>query len=64
MAPFEVHRPDGPERGIRVVCPEHDEETEYRPGERSGTFYCSGCGIELEVGLFDPHDWRDFGERC
>lgn len=61
---YEVERPAGPERGILVRCPDHGEETEFMPGRNRGAFYCSGCGIELEVGLQDPDDWRDWGERC
>lgn len=64
MTTYEIERPDGPERGIRVRCPEHGEETEFHPGQRGGAFYCSGCGIEVEARLHDAHDWRDWGERC
>jgi len=64
MSAYEIERPDGPERGIRVRCPDHGEETEFEPGRRRGTFYCSICGLELEVALHDPYDWRDPGERC
>ena len=64
MTTYEIERPDGPERGIRVRCPDHDEETEFQPERRRGTFYCSRCGFEVEVALHDTLDWRDMGERC
>lgn len=60
----EIRPPSGPERGIRVVCTDHGEQTEFRPGRRQGTFYCEVCGVDVEVGLHDAHDWRDRGERC
>ena len=61
---YEIERPDGPERGIRVVCVEHGEDAEFRPEQRRGAFYCPDCGIEIEVALHDLLDWRDLGERC
>lgn len=61
---YEIERFDGPERGIRVSCPEHGEHEEFPPGRRRVVFYCSGCGYELEVAVHDTHDWRDWGERC
>lgn len=64
MTMYEIKQPDGLERGIRVRCPEHGEEEEFQPGYQRVAFYCSGCGIEIEVGLYDTHDWRDWGERC
>jgi uncharacterized protein (DUF983 family) len=64
MKPFEIQRPDGPERGILVRCSEHGEQEEYRPGYQRVAFYCPGCGIELDVRLHDADDWRDWGERC
>lgn len=64
MSPYEVERPDGPERGVRVTCTTHDEHEEFDPGHRRVAFYCPGCGFELEVALHDTLDWRDMGERC
>lgn len=64
MISYEIERPSGPERGIRVVCQDHDEEMEFQPGHQKGAFYCSGCGVEIEIALNDPHDWRDLGEWC
>lgn len=60
---FEIERPDGPERGLQITCPEHGEREEFQPGKTGGTFYCSGCGVEIEVQVRAP-DWRDWGERC
>lgn len=64
MTTYEIKRPDGPERGIRVACPDHGEAKEFQPGYRRVAFYCPECGIEIEVQLHDTHDWRDWGERC
>jgi hypothetical protein len=64
MTTYEVELPDGPERGLRIVCPDHDAATELQPGERGGTLYCPDCGYELEVRLHDTFDWRDWGEHC
>jgi uncharacterized protein (DUF983 family) len=61
---YEIERPTGPERGIRVRCPEHGEFEEFQPGRRRVAFFCSGCGFEIEVALHDTHEWRDLGERC
>lgn len=63
MSTYEIERPDGPERGVRVACPEHGEAEEFHPAERRVAFYCPGCGVELEVELHRD-DWRDLGERC
>lgn len=64
MTTYEIERPDDLERGVRVSCPEHGESTEFQPGYQRVAFYCSGCGLEIEVGLHDETDWRDLGERC
>jgi hypothetical protein len=64
MAGFQIEMPDGPERGVRVGCPEHDEWTEFPVGIRSGSVACDRCGMELNVNLRNLHDWRDWGERC
>lgn len=64
MATFTVEVPDEEERGVRVGCEDHDEWEEFPPGLRSGTFHCSGCSFEVEVGIHDLLDWRDWGERC
>lgn len=61
---YEIDRADDPERGIRVRCTDHDVTEEFEPGYRSGSFYCSECGFEVEVSLHDMLDWRDWGERC
>jgi hypothetical protein len=64
MARFSVETPDGPERGIRVGCVDHDEWVVFQPGVRKGRFYCAGCGYEIAVDVRDTHDWRDLGEMC
>lgn len=64
MSPYQVERPDGPERGIQIACTEHDEREEFHPGHRRVVFYCPDCGVEVEVSLHDTFDWRDLGERC
>lgn len=64
MPRYTVEVPDGRERGIRVTCEDHGESEAFQPGYRKGTFYCELCGYELEIGLHDPHDWRDVGEMC
>ncbi|SER13413.1 hypothetical protein [Natrinema salaciae] len=64
MCSYTIGVPDGGERGIRVECDDHGEWEEFQPGYRTVTFYCEGCGLELEVDLRDPADWRDLGERC
>lgn len=64
MAQYEIERPAGPERGIRVACPEHGESREFESGRGRVAFFCEGCGLELEVAVHDPFDWRDLGERC
>ena len=64
MTPYEIERPTERERGIRLRCPEHDEEVELQPGHSGGVLYCPGCGIEIEISLHDDLDWRDWGERC
>ena len=64
MATFTVEVPDEQERGMRIVCEDHDEWEEFDSGYRKVAFYCSGCGFEVEVNLQDTHDWRDLGEMC
>lgn len=64
MSTYEVDPPAGPERGIRVSCAEHGAAEEYDPGQRRVAFFCPDCGVEVEVALHDPFDWRDLGERC
>ncbi|MFB6164235.1 MAG: hypothetical protein ABEJ31_03660 [Haloarculaceae archaeon] len=64
MATYEIETPDGPERGVRVGCREHDEWAEFQPGYRTVAFACDGCGTGVEVSLHDLTDWRDWGERC
>jgi uncharacterized protein (DUF983 family) len=64
MVTYEVERPDGEERGIRIACPDHGESEEFQPGYRRVSFYCPGCEFELTVELDDPHDPRDLGELC
>lgn len=61
---YEIERPRGEERGIRVRCTDHDESAEFQPGYRRVSFYCSGCGVELTVELDDADEWRDLGEKC
>lgn len=61
---YQVEIPEGPERGIRVSCPDHGESEEYPPGRRHVAFFCPGCGFELEVSVHDTHDWRAWDERC
>jgi hypothetical protein len=34
MRSYVIERPDGPERGVRVRCPDHDESQEFQPGRR------------------------------
>lgn len=63
MVRYEVERPEGRERGIRVACPEHGESEEFQPGYARVAFFCSGCGVELTVEL-DEEDWRAWDERC
>jgi len=63
MPSYSVELQEGPERGIRVECDEHGESTEFSPDSRQGSFYCEGCGRELEVGVF-TEEWRDLGEMC
>ncbi|MFC7142007.1 hypothetical protein ACFQMA_19495 [Halosimplex aquaticum] len=63
MTSYSVELLDGEERGIRVSCDEHGESTEFPPDRRSGTFYCEGCGRELDVGVH-TEEWRDLGEMC
>lgn len=60
---FVVEEVEGPERGLRVTCTEHDESAVFDPGQRRVTFYCPGCGYELEAALH-AEDWRDLGEMC
>lgn len=64
MTTYEIERPDGPERGIRVRCPEHGEEEALQLGHQRVAFYCAGCGFEVEDHLHDTQDWRDWGEMC
>ena len=64
MSQYLIEAPEGPERGVRVTCREHDESVEFPPGHRKGAFYCELCGYELEVDLRDAHEWRDMGEMC
>lgn len=62
-ATYVVERLPGPERGIRVSCTAHDESEEFPPGRARVSFYCPGCGLEVEAALH-ADDWRDLGERC
>ena len=64
MTTYEVQRPDGDERGIRVACPEHDHAEEFPPGRARVTFYCPDCAFEVEVALHDDLDRRPWGEMC
>lgn len=64
MVTYEVERPDGPERGLRVACPEHGEEEHFPAGRSRVAFYCEGCGFEVEVAVHDTLDWRPLTERC
>lgn len=64
LTTFTVEVPDEEERGVRIGCQAHEEWEEFPPGRHRGTFYCGGCGFELEVALHDLLDWRDLGERC
>jgi uncharacterized protein (DUF983 family) len=64
MVTFEVERPDGPERGVRIACPEHGERREFPPGRSRVTFYCPDCEFEVEVALHDALDGRPWSERC
>lgn len=64
MPAYEVEVPEGPERGIRVACPQHGETEEFQPGYRTVAFHCPGCGFELEVSLHDLTDPRAWDERC
>lgn len=61
---YEIERPDGPERGIRVACTDHGTAEEFHPAERQVAFHCPDCAMEVEVTLHDLLDWRDLGERC
>ncbi|MFB6185063.1 MAG: hypothetical protein ABEI96_10950 [Haloarculaceae archaeon] len=64
MPNYEVTVPEGPERGIRVRCVDHDEQREFQPGYRRVSFYCEGCGLEVEFDVRDADDWRDLAEMC
>lgn len=61
-ATFTVEVPNEEERGVRVRCQAHQASEEFRTGHRKGTFYCEGCGFEIEIDLHDDHEWRDWGE--
>jgi uncharacterized protein (DUF983 family) len=63
MTTYTVEVPERDERGVRVGCDEHGEGTEFQPGYRTVSFYCDGCGRELEVTVH-VDDWRDLGEIC
>lgn len=61
---YEIEAPDGPERGVRVRCTDHDTQTEFDPAERRVAFHCPACAMEIEVALHDLLEWRDLGEWC
>lgn len=63
MTSYRIEVPEEKERGIGVECVEHGDSAEFQPGYRTVSFYCGGCGRELEVTLHDE-DWRDLGEMC
>lgn len=63
MTSYTVEVPEGEELGVRVECDEHGEWAEFQPGYRAVSFYCEGCGRELEVGLH-RENWKDLGEMC
>lgn len=64
MTTYTIDVPEGPERGIRVTCAEHDEAEEFHAGYTTVTFCCEQCGYEVGIDLHDLLEWRDLGEMC
>jgi len=61
---YEIERPDGSERGVRVTCTDHGTTEEFHPAERRVTFHCPDCAMEVEVALHDLIGWQDRAGRC